>query len=68
MNHHDPAMAAHHVGGDGGRVATAGMTARGVPGFKGVTVTSPADVPPYDYAPIPQSDRLDRGHSGPVHP
>jgi len=29
------------------------MTARGVPGFKGDTVTSPADLA--DYAPIPQS-------------
>ena len=43
MNHHDPVMAAHQVGGDGGRVAIAGATARGVPGFKGDTVTSPAE-------------------------
>jgi hypothetical protein len=30
-----------------------GTAARGVPGFKGDTVTSPADLP--DYAPIPPS-------------
>ena len=90
MNHHDPVMAGHQVGGDGGRVAIAGTTARGVPGFKGDTVTSPADLP--HYAPIiakytgvlaatdieaftttttfqiMQSYRLDRGHSGSVHP
>jgi hypothetical protein len=63
MNHHDPAMADHHVGGDGGRVAIAGTADRGVPGFKGDTVTSPADLP--QYAPIPQSAFLT---AGPVHP
>jgi hypothetical protein len=91
MNHHDPVMAAHQVGGDSGRVAIASATAKGVPGFKGDTVTSPADLP--NCAPIPQSAlgpalneqgyyvgrvernpqimqsyRLDRVHSGPVHP
>jgi glyoxylase-like metal-dependent hydrolase (beta-lactamase superfamily II) len=53
MNHHDPVMAAHLVGGDGDPVAIAGTAARGVPGFKGDTVSSPAASP--DYAPIPPS-------------
>jgi hypothetical protein len=31
MNHHDPAMAAHLAGGDGGPVAIAGTTATACP-------------------------------------
>jgi hypothetical protein len=71
MNHHDPVMAAHLAGGDGGTVATAGTAAGGVPGFNGDTVTSPADIEAFTTTTtfqIMQSYRLDRGHSGPVHP
>jgi hypothetical protein len=34
MNHLDPVMAAHLVGGDGGLVAIAGTTARACPGAR----------------------------------